>query len=237
MSGTARARRVSGWALLLAACMLAAPLARAQDSHAPAYDLVSLSAQSEREVPNDTLVAVLAAEVEGADPAQLADRVNHTVRRALASARGVHGVSLRNSGYQTYPVYDNGRLVRWRLRETLRLEATDFSAASALIGKLQASLTLASLQLEISPAARREAENALITSALAAFGQRADVIRAALKAKGYRIRELRISGGAPLIRPLYAAALAQRAAVSPPAIAPGASRVSVQVSGTIQLLR
>lgn len=229
------ARPCRGHVLLLAACLLVPLAARAQNTHAPLFNLVSLSAQAVREVPNDTLVAVLAAELEGAKPAQLAERVNRTVRAALAKARGVRGVSLRSAGYQTYPVYDAGRLARWRVREALQLKATDFAAASALIGELQSSLALASLRLEVSAAARRDAENALIGAALAAFKARAQLVRTALKAKGYRIRDLHLSSGAASFRPQYAA-LAKAATVSPPPIAPGSSRVVVTVSGTIQLL-
>jgi len=221
---------------LLAALLLAPLLAFAQDTHEPLFNLVSLSAQAESEVPNDTLVAVLAVEAEGADPAQLADSVNRSMHKALALARGVAGVSLRSVGYQTYPVYDKARIARWRARQELRLESSDFAAASRLIGKLQSSLTVASVSLSVSPAARRRAENALIDEALAAFQQRAQLVRDALKANGYRIRDLQISGGAPVPRVFAAAARGMMAAgVAPPAFEAGTSQISVSVSGTIQL--
>ena len=55
------------------------------------------------------------------------------------------------------------------MRQELRLESTDFAAATELIGKLQASLVVAGMTLSVSPESRRQAENALIAEALAAF--------------------------------------------------------------------
>lgn len=219
---------------VLAVLLLAPLIATAQEAREPLFNLVSLSAQAESEVPNDTLVALLAIEAEGADPAQLADRVNRSMRNALDLARGVPGVKLRSAGYQTSPVYDKARIARWRVRQELRLESTDFAAASRLIGELQSSLTVASVSLTVSPQARRRAENALIDEALAAFQQRAQLVRDALKAKGYRIRDLQVSSGAPAPR-VYGALRAMGASAAPPAFEPGTSVISVSVSGTIQL--
>ncbi|MDA8110803.1 MAG: SIMPL domain-containing protein [Betaproteobacteria bacterium] len=217
---------------LLAILLLAPLAAAAQVAREPLFNLVSLSAQAESEVPNDTLVALLAVEAEGADPAQLADDVNRSMHKALALARGVAGVKLRSGAYQTSPVYDKARIVRWRVRQELRLESSDFAAASALIGKLQSILTVASVSLSVSPQARHRAENALIEEALAAFRQRAQLVREALKAKGYRIRDLQVSSGAPAPR-VYGALRGMAASV--PAFEPGTSQISVSVSGTIQL--
>jgi predicted secreted protein len=226
-------RRLPRAARGLLAALLMVPLAAlAQDS--PLFNMVSLSAQAESEVPNDTLVALLAVEAEGSDPAQLADEVNRSMQKALAAARGVAGVKLRSGGYETIPVYEKAHIARWRVRQELRLESQDFAAASRLIGELQASLVVTNVALTVSPEARRRAENALIDEALAAFRQRAQLVRDALKAKGYRIRDLQVSTGAPMPR-VYAAARAMAGSAAQPAFEPGTSQISVSVSGTIQL--
>jgi len=202
----------------------------------PLFNLVTLSAQAEREVPNDLLTAVLAADQEGTDPAQLADAVNRTMQRALAIAQGYRGVKARSGNSQSYPVHDKGRVVRWRVRQELRLESGDFAAVSELIGKLQANLVVAGMTLSVSPEARRQAENALIAEALAAFDERARVVREAMKSKGYRMKELQISG-ADQPRPMLATSVRAMSAESlaPPAIEAGATRITMTVSGTIQL--
>jgi len=223
-------------AMMLA--LLLAPLAAAAQAPAePLFNLVSLQSQAERDVPNDLLSATLAAEAEGANPAQLADSVNRATQGALALARDYASVKTSTASYQTLPVYDKGRIARWRVRQELRLASGDFSAAAELMGKLQAKLTLVALALSVSAEARRAAENALIAEALAAFDERARVVRDAMKAKGYRVRDLHVSPGGGLPRPL--SAMAARAltaeSLAPPAIEAGSSRLLITVSGTVQL--
>jgi predicted secreted protein len=216
--------------------LLFAPLAAAAQAPETSFNLVSLNAQAEREIPNDLLAAVLAAEAEGVDPAQLADRVNRTMQRALATALAYKGVKTRSGAYQTIPVYDKNRVSRWRVRQELRLESADFAAATELIGKLQANLMVTGMTLTVSGEARRKAENALIAEALSAFEERARVVRDSMKAKGYRVRDLQISPAGAPVRPL---AMASRAVASEsfaaPAVEPGTTRILIIVSGTVQL--
>ena len=219
--------------------LLFAPLAaaaQAPETLANLFNLVTLNAQAERDIPNDLLTATLAVEAEGADPAQLADGVNRSMQRALAAALAYKSVRTQSAGYQTTPVYDKNRVARWRVRQELRMESADFAAATELIGKLQSSLMVAGLALSVSPEARRRAENALIAEAIAAFEDRARVVRDAMKAKGYRLRDLQVSGGGPG-RPMLAMAARGMAAESmaAPALEPGTTRVVITASGTIQL--
>lgn len=220
---------------LLLALMLA-PLAVAAQPPENLFNLVGLSAQAEREVANDLLTATLAAEAEGTDPAPLADGVNRTMQRALATALGYKSVKAQSAGYQTFPVYDKNRVARWRVRQELRLESADFASATELIGKLQASLLVTGLSLSVSGETRRKAENALITEALAAFEERARVVRDAMKAKGYRVKDLQISpsGAPPRPMPMQARAFASES-MAQPAIEPGSTRIVISVSGSIQL--
>jgi len=199
------------------------------------FNLVTLSAQAEREVPNDLLSAVLAAEAEGTDTAQLANEINKTMQAALAAAKGARGVNARSGTYQTFPVYDKNRVVRWRARQELRLESADFAAVTALIGKLQSSLVVTGMSLQVAPETRRQAENALIPQALAAFDERARVVRDAMKAKGFRVKDLQISGGEP-VRPAFTMARSMASSsVAQPAVEPGSTRIVITVSGTLQL--
>ena len=224
----------------LLAALLAVPalaLAQAPDTASPGlFNLVSLQAQAEREVANDLLGATLAAEAEGSDPAQLAADVNRRMQAALAIAKSYGAVRPRSGTYQTFPVYDNNsRISRWRARQELRLESADFAAATELIGKLQATLVVAGMTLSVSPDARKLAENTLIPEALAAFDERARLVRDAMKAKSYRMRNLQISGGGTSYPvPMPARAMAMSSAPAP-AVEAGTTRILITVSGTVQL--
>ena len=63
------------------------------------------------------------------------------------------------------------------------------------------------------------------------------MVRDAMKAKGYRVRDLQVSPGGAPPRPMYA--MAARALSSEsfaqPAVEPGSTRILITVSGTIQL--
>jgi len=218
--------------LLTATLLALAGCAHAQEREAQ-LDVVSFEAQASREVANDQLVAVLAVELHGPDPAALAQTANRRMAEALKVAAAVPAVRARSGNYQTFPRYDrNQRIESWQVSQELRLESADFAAATRLIGKLQETLVVRSMAVQLSTAARRAAEDALIREAIAAFHARAELVRSAMKASGYRVRTLNIgtSGGPPPPRPFEARALAQQVAVEP-----GESQVTVTATGSIQL--
>jgi len=218
-------------ALLVAALALFAGCAQTHERE-PEFDVVGFEAQANREVENDQLVAVLAVERHGADPAALADEVNRRMAEALELAGAVPAVKARSGNYQTFPRHDrNQRIEGWQVSQELRLESADFAAVTRLIGRLQANLVVRSMALRLSPEARRAAEDALIGEAIAAFRARAELVREAMKAGGYRVRSLNLgaAGGLPP-RPLE-----MRAMAAPVAVEPGVSQVTVTASGSIQL--
>jgi predicted secreted protein len=217
------------WPLLAA---LAAGPVCAQEKQ---ENLVSVQAQAAREVDNDQLVAVLAAEAQGADPAALASGINRRMAAALQLAREFPAVRLRSGNYQTYPRYREQRVDGWHASQELRLESTDFAAVARLIGTLQKDLVVRAMSVRLSPEARRAAEDGLIPEAIAAFQARAELARKSLKAKSYRLRNLSVDTAAPGPPvPLATMARAQ-SSFAPPAVEPGASQVVVTVSGTVQL--
>lgn len=202
------------------------------------FNSVELQAEAHREVSNDTLNAVLFAELNETDAAKLASALNRTVNEALAVAKEFKAVRVRSGNNQTYPVYDRQqRLTGWRGRAELRLESRDFQAAAALIGKLQAGMRLGQISFSASSELRKAAEDELIAEEIKAFRARADVARSALGARLYRIRRISINtGGAfPPPRPFVARAAAAAEAVLPPQFEGGASQITVSVNGTIEV--
>ena len=148
------------------------------------YNTVELQAEAQREVANDTLTATLYAEASDASAAQVATALNRALNEALRLAGEVKAVRARSGNNQTYPVYDRAqKLTGWRGRAEIRIESRDFQAAAALVGRLQASLQLASMQFSISTEARKAVENELVTEAIGAFRARADIVRQALAGK------------------------------------------------------
>lgn len=227
--------------MMLGAALLLAPGARAAAvSDTPVYNNVELQAETQREVQNDLLNAVLYAEMNDASAAALAGALNKAVNEALQIAKNYPKVRVRSGNNQTYPVYAKaGVLQGWRGRAEIRLESRDFEAAAALIGKLQATLQLGGLNFSVSPELRRASENELIAEAIAAFKARADIVKGALAARGYRLQRLNINSGynAPAPRMLMQARGAAMAAeVAAPNLEGGVSTVTVSASGVIEIL-
>ncbi|HFD79893.1 MAG TPA: DUF541 domain-containing protein [Gammaproteobacteria bacterium] len=226
--------------ILLVACalalLLAAPLRADEDDEG---DRVRFRVEVGREVDNDRAVAVMSVTGERREPAQLADRINAAMQWALEQARAAEGVRASSGSYQTYPVYDKNKIVRWRGRQELRLESGDVDRLSRLLGRLQERLQVQSLQFSVSPEKRSRVEGELIEQALAAYQARAEVVSRALGAKGYQLLDISIdTGGRDHAVPLRVQAAAlNRAAVEPPAMEAGSSRLTVQVSGSVRLRR
>jgi predicted secreted protein len=203
-------------------------------------DEVSFQVEVGQDVENDRVVAAMNVTAENEDPAQLADSINATMQWALDQVRGNDKVKARSGSYQTYPVYDEKKIVRWRGHQELQLESPDVDQLSQLIGVLQGRLQMRSLQFSVSPGKRQQVENQLIEQALKAFQGRAGIVQKALGAESYRLLDVSIhTGGQDRVVPMRmeATTMLRQSAVSKPAMEQGTSRVTVQVSGKIRLLR
>ena len=230
--------RILKWLCLAAALALCGTAYAAEP--APRYNVVELQAEAQREVPNDTLSANLYVELNDANPAALANAMNKAVNDALRTAKDYKSVRVRSGGNQTYPVYTKDKLLQgWRGRAEIRLESKDFEAASGLIGKLQAAMQLGGLGFSVSPEARRQAENELIVEAVGAFKARAEILRATLAGRGYKLQRLNVNSGHSVPSPRLAMARAATAgapAVAAPDFEGGVSQVTVTAAGAIEIL-
>ena len=206
----------------------------------PVTDRISFRVEAGREVQNDRVSALLQAHAEGRDTAKLADEINDAMRWALQQVKGEKDVTSQSGNYRTYPVYDDRKIAGWRAAQELHLESHDVPALTRLLGTLQARLQMQSMQFSVSPVTRDAVEDELIAEALAAFGKRASLIAESLKAGGYELLDVSINSvGQPPVMPMrmQAAGRVSAASVAPPAVEQGSSRISVQVNGSIRLLR
>ena len=100
-------------------------------------DRVSFQVEVGRDVENDRVTAVMNMTAEKRKPEELADVINTAMKWALEQARASDKVKARSGTYQTYPVYEAKKIVRWRGRQELQLESGDVDQISRLIGVLQ----------------------------------------------------------------------------------------------------
>lgn len=200
------------------------------------YDIISLHAQRTMQVDNDLMVAELGVEMEGKDPANLAERVNDSMAWALNQTRKSRSVDVNTGNYHVNAVYDKNSISHWRAIQTLNLKSKDVGEMTRLIGVLQNRLLIKSMGFVISPQKRDKVENTLIGETLDAFKQRASLVSDNLAAKGYRIVKISIDTPDSVTPPRpFMMTMAMERKVSLPAVEAGMSDITVMVSGSIQL--
>jgi predicted secreted protein len=200
---------------------------------------VGFSVERSREVANDWVTAVLSVSHEDPKAAEVAARINRDMSWAMGLAKAQSAVRTRSGGYSTFPVHDPQRrdLRHWRGVQEIVLESADVAAVTALVGELQQRLQVQSLAFSVSPERRRAIEEELVAEALAAFQQRAELVRKSFEASGYRLVEVQVGtagGGPPPVRPMMRTMAAQ-AEMMPPAVEGGTSEITVSASGAIEL--
>lgn len=226
-------------AAVLAVLSLHHAAGQAAELPAPTVPQADLSAEASRSAPNDQLRALVYAEASDASPADVARRVNGLIAQALATARAYPTVKVKSAGNSTTPVYGktSRTIEAWRMRASLALESTDTPALSELLGKLQQSLAVASLNAAPSPDTWRKVEDEVIGDAIGAFQNRARLVAASL-GRGWRIKQIAVntSGGRPQPVMPYARAAMVMADAAPAPVEAGDTPITVTVTGQIELL-
>lgn len=236
--------------LTLSGALLAGP-ALAQSNpvtvwQAAPQNVVNLSAEASREVPQDLIAITLAAIREGSDAAVVQTQLRQALDAALAEARKVArpgGVEVRTGSFNLSPRYAGKPgtapvISGWQGRAELVVEGSDTAAISQLAGRLN-GLTVARVGYGLSREARDKVEAEVAAQAISRFKDRAEAHARQFGFAGYSLREVSVNSaesGAPMPAPMYrtAVAAAPMAEQAQP-VEPGRTTVSVSVNGSIQL--
>ena len=216
--------------LIFSAAMVAA------HEEATFYNQVHLQTEVERDITNDEMQCLLVSEHQGKLPGELARIVNLDVKWALDIVRKNKAIEISTRAYQTVPVYQDSDIVAWRVNQEILLKSRDMAALSQLIGELQEKLQVRQMQFSASQQSREETANELIDEALQAFKSRVALISRHMDGKDYRIVNLHINsnGHQPVLMRAEGVQRQAMAMSSAPEVAAGTSRVSVNVSGSVQ---
>jgi predicted secreted protein len=204
--------------------------------------VLSLSAQSSAQVPQDVVDITLFYEQESADPSSLTSALNQRAESALREAKGVEGVTAKSGSFTVYPSTDrDGKISAWRGRTEVVLESHDFAAASKLAGKMSSSMQVASVAFSLSPEAQRTAEQKLVTQAIDSFRKQAQTAAQAFGYSNFTIREVNVGRGGIQPRPVMMmqsrAMSADAKMAAPIAMEAGTTTVTVDVNGSVQMGR
>lgn len=215
--------------------------AQQQQGEAALYNVFSLSVEVSTEVDNDLMRANLVVQAENQDAAILSNQINQTMAWALKQLEDYPSLKLETRDYQTFPRYDNSKarqLVGWSANQILQIETDDFPAASKAIQTLQGRLQVQGMRLTAKQQTRQGAADLLITDALLAFKQRAELVQKNMGASTYRIVDVDIQTDNqfnPIMQRSEMSMRSNDASISAPSIEGGSSLVSVRLAGRIQL--
>ena len=224
--------------LALGAAALSSVSAMAEDVH---YNQISVRAEVDQEVARDLMNVTLYSEAQNTDPAKLAAEITETLNKALAQARQVNGVTIRQGNRSSYPVYDDKgqKITGWRERAELRLESADFAALSKLTGEMLGDMKMGGMDFSIAKPTRKTSEDALLKSAVTAFRARAQLLTEALGGTGYKVINLNFNTSGypqPYLRAPVMMMTAERSDAAPtPDVEAGTSQVTVTADGVIEV--
>jgi len=230
-------RRAATSAMLIAALAMPCALAQtpmAQPPMMPVVPTVSVAATATATVANDRLQASLRTEAENVSPAAAASQVNVTIAKALADAKAYPGIKVATAGYSTQQVSEKGKPTRWRVVQSITLDASDFTAAATLMSKLQDEngLLLSGMGFSLAEKTRRDAEDSVTQQAIKGWQARAQQAAQGLGFASWRVGHVSVqaSGGGQVF-PMMRAQGVSAMAAPPVAIEAGTTDVTVSVSG------
>ena len=168
----------------------------------------------------------------------LSNKVNTKINWALQQLKQHKDIKVETESYSTNPVYNKNQLVGWRVKQSLKLESTDMSLMSEVLGDLQQQLKLAGISFDVSRDKREQQTQALIDQALSAYNKRATQIANKLQRDSYKIVTMHVSTSTNPVQHRFrnsTAMMAEMSSVVAPEIAAGERVLSVRVNGTIEL--
>jgi predicted secreted protein len=223
-------------ALALAALPSSLALAQVPQDSSPS---VNVSASATATVTNDRLQAWLHTDADNVSPAAAAAQVNAASAKAIADAKAFPGVKVATIGYSTQQIAEKGKPTRWRVSQTITVDATDFTAAATLLSKLQDEngLLLSNMSFSISDKSRRDAEDSVTQQAIKAWQARADQAAKGLGFAAWRVGHVSVQTSGGQAFPMMRAQAMSMSAAPPVAIEAGTTDVTVNVSGDAVLDR
>lgn len=201
------------------------------------FNIVNLSAEQSRQVENDVMVVIMQASAQKNSSAEAANAVNRIMAWADPIISADKQIRYRSLNYQTRPVYHDRSVSGWTASQQVRLESENFEALTALIGTLQQQLQTISMQFTVSEEKRKSEIDTLIAAALEAFTRKAELISRTMKARDHRLVSIAVDeNGTSVGYRGIVQAEAMAVSSAAPQVEAGDSKITVRVTGSIQLI-
>ncbi|MFD1804999.1 SIMPL domain-containing protein [Pasteurella oralis] len=227
----------------LTLALLALPFAVSANAESQPSNIVTFSAEVEREVNQDLMQVVMFTQEEGKDISLLNKNVTERINTAIALVKKQSIVQIQSQDRNTQVRYGkDGKQNGWVSRAELVLQSKDSVALSKLVSELNNQLMIEKLYASISPDTLTALENEMTEAVLQKFEQKAKVIQTSLKSKGYKVIELNIATPDHFVqspRP-YSNKMMRASAVSyaadEMALEAGKTQIRAQVQAKIELI-
>lgn len=213
-------------------------------AQAAAQTVVSLQAQEQTDLTQDTLVATLVLTKTDLKPGNVQAFINKTMTAAAAAAQKVPDVQATTGTYQVYEhyAYHDGKRQgprQWRGEQTLILKGQDNAAVLELAREIQGmGLVMRGLDYTLSPAKARSVQDQLMVRAIERLQEKIALIAKTLGTPHYQIKTLTLSDGSyqPQPRPYMvrsAAMVADAAVEAAPVALAGQETIQFSVNADV----
>lgn len=223
---------------------LALPLMAAANNEAqqPPQNIVSFSAETEKEVPRDLMQVSLYLHEEGNNLKNLNKTIAEKLNKGLTRIKQQPTVEIQSNSRQTQVRYNNkNQKDGWIATAELVLQSKDFSQLSQLIEDLSPLFAIGNIEAALSKEAVAAMEDEMTDSVLAKFQAKATLIQHSLQAKGYRLLDINIDSlnehyASPMVNhvAMKMAVAEQAAPVQPES---GKTRLKAIARGRIELIK
>ena len=233
-----------GVALAAAAAPIfaAAPAAEIANAFTP-QGVVSLSSGASIEVTRDVLGVTFGTTKEGADAASVQSQLKQALDAALAEAKKAARpgqVEVQTGNFSLSPRYTSKGIINgWQGSAELIVEGRDMAAIGQLTGRIT-TLTINRVGYTLSRELREKSEAEVSGQAIARYRAKAADYAKQFGYGSYSIREVNISTNEPQ-QPMPMTAMRVKTMSAPSdeslPVEPGKGTVTVNVNGTIQLVK
>ena len=228
--------------LALVACFASAATIAWANEPAP-QGVVRLASSATVEVTRDLLSVVFNTTREGLDAAAVQSQLKQALDAALAEAKKVAKpgqLDVQTGNFSLAPRYTGKGVVSgWQGSTELIVEGRDMQAIGALSGRIT-TLTISRVGYNLSRELREKSEAEISAQAIAGFRAKAAEYAKQFGYTGYVIREVAVnSSEPPILRPMAMTQMRAASVATDEAlpVEPGKGTVSVNVGGTVQLVK
>ena len=205
--------------------------------------VVSLSSSASIEVTRDVLGVTFGTTKEGADAASVQSQLKQALDAALAEAKKAARpgqVDVQTGNFSLSPRYTGKGVINgWQGSAELIVEGRDMQAIGQLTGRIT-TLTISRVGYTLSRELREKSEAEVSGQAIARYRAKAADYATQFGYASYSIREVNVSTNEPQ-PPTQMTAMRMKSMSAPSdeslPVEPGRGTVSVNVSGTVQLVK